>query len=470
MAYLRAAIATTLLLVIGLLAFIFVSFDAEYELNTAADYFLKEDYAKANSILNKLENTLSSSQWHLDKAYVARAERQLNESNRLLQLAADNMEQIPAKGNRKKQQNLLLEIYLNQAFNAYSEQNTAQLQQILKVASENGFTQEPWVIFFTGIANFFEENYSHALADWAKPLPTVWLSPWMKKTFGGIFTSTWLSLNLARCEIELDRFVQARNYLEGQLRELNQKDYDEVYLLIGLSYIKEAQEKNPENATPYYKMAFSYFNRLPILQERYDRERQRILEALEKETLALIEDKQFSLLPFFIGIYENWHAHKALQTASDKLIHLLQETGDNVYANSQQELLNLLNRALPEGELRDSIRKYYDGLIYLAMVKGDFSQMDGYLNAEKRFRASRTTPEDLAAETYVMIWELLTLDGSSLSFTSNYFSIWKALVNDQGKRDYLAKNLQAMAEELMERGAHEEKALNIIRMSRSLAN
>lgn len=469
MAYLRAAIATTLLLVVGLLAFIFVSFDAEYELNTAADYFLKEDYAKAGTILNKLENTLTPSQWLLDKAYLARAQLQLPESNQFLQLALEKIDPTPTKSNRKKQQNLLLEIYLNQAFNAYQEVNVAKIQHVLDQAKESGFAQEPWIVFFAGISKYLNENYAQALNDWAKPVPNLWLSPWMKKTFGTLFSSTWLSLNLARCEIELGRYIQARNYLEGLLNDLPHKDYDEVYLLIGLSYVKEANEKNPENAVPYYKMAFSYFNRLPILQERYERERKNILESLENVTIALIDEKQFTLLPFFIAVYENWHAHHALEIASNKLIQLLQETGDNVYANNQQELLNILNRTLPEGELRESIRRYYDGLIYLAMINGDFSQMDGYLNAEKRFRPpDNYTAKNLAAETYVLLWEMLTLDPSNLPFTSSYLSIWKNLVNDTDQRSVLAKNLRAMAEELLEKGAHEEKAINLIRISHTL--
>ncbi len=75
MTYLKAAIATTVLVLLVLLGFMFTTYDSNYEVNITTDAFLKGDYAKASSELNKLTETIPHTQWLLYKAYIERAEK-----------------------------------------------------------------------------------------------------------------------------------------------------------------------------------------------------------------------------------------------------------------------------------------------------------------------------------------------------------------------------------------------------------
>ena len=117
---------------------------------------------------------------------------------------------------------------------------------------------------------------------------------------------------------------------------------------MGLSYIKEAEEKPAVAATPYYKLAYSYMNRVPVQNSRYAPYRAQILHILQNQLNSLLQNKSFQDLSFYSGVMEQWNDKQGLAKLHDQLMELLnQEIQANDWSGVQ-EILNNLNHLVTD--------------------------------------------------------------------------------------------------------------------------
>lgn len=280
--YLKTAIFTIAILVLGLIGYILFTFDTQYESRLALDAFQKGDYFKAEEIVKRLP--LDNAHSHLYLAYLSRAKNDIAGSEEHLRLAA------------QQAGNLGLEIVLNQVYNAYLSSDQKALQNGLSAAAALD-ANTPWTAFFASL----DRNEPQSLED------ATYLSPWMKKSFGATFTPFWNKLQKSRSEIALGQTLQARQRLE-QMTTADATEAAELQLLVGLSYLKEAEALPPSAAAPYYKLALSYFGRVPLQSQRFARERELLLSKIREQIVQQIEDGSYQELPFYTFALESLNA------------------------------------------------------------------------------------------------------------------------------------------------------------------
>lgn len=281
--YLKTAILTVALLILGLIGYILFTFDSEYESRIALDAFLKGDHAKAEEIIKRL--SLDGGHSHLYLAYLSRARREMPLSDEHLTLAAQR-----ASGS------LALEIALNQAYNGYLSGDKKVLQKGLSAAAELD-SENPWIDFFTAL----NSNEPRSLGDFP------YLSPWMKKSFESSFTPFWNMLQKARNEIADGQTLKARERLE-QITNTDATEAAELQLLLGLSYLKEAETVSPIAATPYYKLAFAYFGRVPLQSQRFNQDREFLIKTIGTQIAQQIEHGRYQELAFYSNALEALNA------------------------------------------------------------------------------------------------------------------------------------------------------------------
>ena len=162
--------------------------------------------------------------------------------------------------------------------------------------------------FFSGLAFYLDEEFTKALEIWKSIGKLEYLSGWMEDSFGKVFSVSWQHLRVAHCYIEEGKYLQGRKPLEKDHQQLSGEERSESAFLIGLSYAKEAESKPLVAAMPYYQVAYSYFQEVPIHHKRFARERVRIVRQLKEAAEAFIEQKNLEHMSFFVNILENWKA------------------------------------------------------------------------------------------------------------------------------------------------------------------
>ena len=272
MTYLKAAIGTIAILICTLFAYAYFTYNSDYQLNIAANEFLKGDTLAAQNALEKLKRALPQAQFNLYQAYLARAENHIETSNRHLEEALSG--NIPI--------NLRIEIYLNQALNAYLDHDAQAFNASLFHLKETARPEDAvWIAFFTRLGELLQGRCVNTLEPFQqKDKQLLWLSTWMKKAFEEVFTPFWHQTQTARCLIGAGKFYEARQMLEVDAQKASLDELNDIDFLMGLSYLKEAEEKNASIATPYFKLAFSHFQRTPMLSKRYAFDRQRIVKQI----------------------------------------------------------------------------------------------------------------------------------------------------------------------------------------------
>lgn len=461
MLYIRAAIITTLLLLGLLVGYVFVTFDSDYELNMAYESFLKGDYDKALAELNPQDDLQTPGRLALYQAYIYRAKRQMRESD-------DALTRAGFQARKHHQPNLLLEIYLNQALNAYVENN----ENALKAAFDNAFEisrENPWVEFFKALIAYNDERYQDALELWSRPYNRVPLSGWMRKAFDEVFTRLWLVRHIARCQIETGKYLIARQSLEQELKGVTGEDATDIDFLIGLSYAKEAQDKPLNAAAPYYKLALSYLNRVPIQQERYTRERQRLLAQLQKNMHELISAHSYSDLPFYASVLDAWHAKAELNAAGQELVGQLEHelsTGNRLQI---KEITALLHRLLPDGEIRERLEQRFNTLASEALPEGKLDQAKDFWEAAQLFSRDPTNLNaQFANKIAARILAMSTSANGSVDAEMPYFTLWQSAAKSKAERLAFAKQLVAAAGNLWMQPGDNEKALQIMKIALTL--
>ena len=458
MIYLRAAILTIFVLIVVLVGYMFLTFDTQYELNLAMEEFQKGNYNEAEAELHRLTRAVPKDQLLLYEAYIYRAHHQYAKSNKALDQA-----EILAK--KESQKNLLLEIYLNKIFNAYLLDDTKSFQHVLEEAQRLSPNNQ-WVRFFSNLDKFCTGQYQEARDRWQKEFPSTTLSGWMKKSFEENFNTTWLALRLARCQIEEKKFVTARQILEEEMQRASPNDMTEINLLLGLSYLKEAEEKPLEAAGPYFKLAFSYFDQVPMQQERFANEKEKISQQVYQVIVASLKDHSYENLPLFFGALEKWKSTAQLKEASAQLVSLMNEEIKAGHWKAVQGMIGMLTRLLSEGEARQSVSDRFTELAQKALQGGDFEHLTQLWEAARLFSSD---PEALAQqfenETQAKIMSLIPKEEPSLPLTAAYVTFYETVEKDNKKRLAFADHLVALSVDLWLAEGQEQRAISLMQIA-----
>lgn len=406
------------------------------QIDAAADEFMKGNYADASKTLDKIKGKISPAAYHLYRAYIARETSTLQSSSEELKLAEQ------AADSR-----YLTEIYLNQALNGFltrkPEEMTIPLTNADKVAKD-----KQWVVFLKTVQDYLNQNYQPALKLWKQPLTSGYLSPWMKSTFNDTFDSFWFTTRLAYANIALGDYVGARQELEKESKHVKEGRLDEINLMIGLSYVKEAQDKPPLASTPYYKLAASYLNRVPMMSGKFTSQRTQLQTIMLNQARTLLMLGSWKDVPFYFGILESWQDKQGLKQLQTQLMELLGELSQKKDWEGIGSIAKILNRQLSP-EQHAKVEKQLNELLISLLESGDLHSGNELWEVVRSFAEKpKEISRNVSNSTAEQIFDLLPIDDGSLSLTEPYLAFWQSLVKDPYERLGLAALLLNAGESL----------------------
>ncbi|NGX43256.1 MAG: Lipopolysaccharide assembly protein B [Chlamydiae bacterium] len=290
---------TFALLVVAVTVRYYFSADVAQELSIAQKHFLQDEYIEAEAILKKLEKKISFVEFQLFEAYISRGKGQIDKSDLHLNNALNRPSDI-------KKLNIEMELYLNQMFNAYLRGDTQALLSSLDKAHQLTEAKTGWTSLFSGAEAYLNKDYARAIREVRYSAERGYLSPWMKKAFQKTFPPSWPSLLLARCEIELGNLSKARQSLETAAVKASSDELQQIYFLLGITYVKEAENKSYQDAIPYYKLAVSNFHRVPVIDGEHREGMEQFLVKIRNDINETIEDQSYENLPFYVEVVEKW--------------------------------------------------------------------------------------------------------------------------------------------------------------------
>lgn len=286
--------------------------------------------------LEKNKEKFSSAEFALLNGYIEREKGDLQRSNADLQAAL----------NQSSKPRLKEEILINQAYNAFLEKDRESLHKAVKELEK---LRSKWSPFFNSLASFLKHGNTSNLSKLEKISVPTSLSPWMETAFSSSFTPYWYGIRNATSLIEEGNTVQARQQLDKLSETAGKMEKEQLTYLIGLSYLKEASERPAIAATPYYKLAVSYLNRIPFYEERFQKERSDAVSRLQRQIQSLIEEKQFQDFPFYATLIEEWGSGNDRKSFAEQLVQLIKSD------ENSEGILEALSVLKSEKQVKESL-------------------------------------------------------------------------------------------------------------------
>ncbi len=461
MVYVRAAMATTVVLILFLVGYMFFSFQSDIGVDLATEDFLKGQYEPAFTKLSKAEGHIPRENLLLYQAYLYRALNQIESSKRAF-------DQALHQAKKHKNEGLLPEIVYNQAFNAYLTNDQATLNEV--VASLTLLApEEPWTVFFKALNLYQAGEFGPALDAWNKTEqpPHLALSRWMEKTFSQEFDQAWIVQHLAHSQIETGQYIAARQALEKALkRSHSAQDRDDFDFLLGWSYIKEAQDKPASAAAPYFKLAISYLHRVPIQSHRYDNERKVLVTSIETLIQNLIVQHSYADLPFYASILSSWGANEGLEGACAQLIDLLKGFFAEKNWQQMQDVASLLHRILPPGDVRTRLQGDLEKSTNEWLQQGQLEQLTNiWASAQLLSDHPAQLSRNLADKATDIILRTLPADRAEFQETVPYITFWKMIEKDPEAQISFANRLVGIAESFWLQQGDEARGLKLMQLA-----
>lgn len=459
MSYARMGIAAIVIFVLGISAYFFYNLlETNNGIETAVEYFEDGEYRDAVLELNHYRSEMTSAQYQLYLAYISRGRNELMDSSILLAKA----EEI---SDPKKKPEVLMEIYLNQALNAFIANDGQGIEEALEKAKHLKKVNQEWIPIFEGIKDYLNHQCGNAQKNWQRPIPEVYFSPFMKVVFSKQFTSAWLKGHMARCEIESGNYMNIRQGLEnGQTG-----DEAEFNFLTAMTYIKEASEKSPQAAVPYYRIALSYLNKVPVSDSRYTMDRQQIMHEIGQKAQKLIQENSFQELGFYSEILEKGNASDELTQISNTLALELNKEIDANNWKQVEEIVELLSRTIGKGDMRDKLKHRFELLLNKALDSGDFSHVEFYWKTIRAFADDSNQLSDQFADmAAAKILVMIPFDDNKLTATQPYIAFWKTVEKDHSKRLQFADALATVSQQMWNTENQEQKAIAVMQIAYSI--
>lgn len=455
MQYIKSIIISIAIIIVSLLLYLFISFEYTHEATAALEEFAKGDYQTAEQLLKNDESSLSKAQYHLYRGYLERGKQQFQESDQQFSRALETAKQ-----------GQLLEIYLNQAFNAYLEELPKAMVIPLQLALKEGGGENSWVAFFSGLKDYLEGNFREASLKFIHPEEENSFSSWWQPSFDSIFTAEWFHTYPYLLKLSQGQYLDVRQSLDKDKQDATPEQLKQIHFLLGLTYVKEAQAKPPGTGLPYYQLAFTNFDKMDILSSQYKWERISILNGIQIETQALITNGSFQDLPFYVGILQKWGDKKQLNDLAISLEALVNKQLNGNNRNGLDEMTQVLGTILPEGSLRKTLQTRFEKLLKTTIESGTLTNLEVYWKAA----AALSPHPEVFTDTYAnsiaaKILELIPSDDERLLKTKPYFDFWEKTEKNERKRNLFAEKLVAVAGALWTRDNQEKKGINLIKMA-----
>lgn len=284
MSYLKSIMLTLLVLIGITVSYSYVKFDSKYALKKALSAYKKKDYTTANYYLSALNNK-KNPRYSFYQGYIERAKGHLDTSSNLFDKAK----------NISRDKIYPEEVDFNLYLNAYLKNDSELLDKKLKEAS----TKNNAYHLFKGLSAYNKKDYASAKNNFAKIRPGLTKSNWMELDWNNYFDESKMVYCKAHSEIESGSPFKARQEIENFLSKSENKDPKYCYL-IGLSYFKEAEQKNLELSIPYYQIAFTHFKRVPFLEPEFKVLKENVRTNYEKLLTSLLENSMYEELGCFL--------------------------------------------------------------------------------------------------------------------------------------------------------------------------
>lgn len=397
-----------------------------HSLQTAYQLFERGENRKANGELESL--SLPAGELALYRAYIARAENQIERSQELLHAAA-----------QQSRGDLLLEIKLNQCLNSYLEDRG--LQQIVEQAAQLA-PNNHWVIFFKAIAAYQRADFATALPLFLSSAKKPSLSKWMEESFEEVFTPFWEVTHVARCQIEQKQIATARQSLEKALVEATGEQKDTISFLLGLSYAKEAEGRSAQAAQPYWKRAAPYLCQAAKEGHSYHLELLQLACSLERLSLSLLEERDYQSVAFYGALLQGWQI-KEDQTLISKLVCQLDQAVFDCNEEQIQSLSSLLFTLDSPAAQKLEQRFQHCALEALSSLEG--ASFFSYLSAALALSSQPEALKNLFANR-VEQKILEESSGENIQSISPFFRLWSTLEKRPAERKAFAKKLLEEAE------------------------
>ena len=461
MNYLKAAMGTTALLIVGLLGFMYFTFDADFQYQQAMEAFQKDQITEAEDYLESTGEQ-QSVQHRLCHSYLSRAKGDFQSSNAELKEA-----EALLKPSTPPQ--FSMEIVLGQALNAVLQKD----RDALELAVSKGEAIEPvnpHLRRFKAVLAQWDNRPKEALEFWqpiaaGNPFTSGWLATALNENFSG----SWVQLQRASCELEAGDYLAARRRLESLQKKADPKDSTEISFLLGLTYIREG-EARPERARPsYLKLALGHLDQVPLKQERFDQAREEIAEQLAVVGAFMVQNGEMKELPLYCRTLADWDAEAKLQKLGKTLLNKVQtavEDGDWAHV---QEWGSTLSQHFDfiawEQKVQDKLSKAIRELLDQGQPQDaqDSWEIARTLSADPRKLEDKT-----AQSIKTRILELVEEDEQTLPVASAYLAFWESIERDGTERLQLAQTLLKRSRHYWLNRGWEERATRLMTLANSL--
>lgn len=470
MSKMKLVITSVLILFLCFLSYLFFASDEEHEIEQALSYYLKNNYKKASSLIEGIDTPHLELNKLLYLAYLARDQGDLEASNAYLTKAS----KLAKFDTRRK---LKLEVTFNLALNGYLEGNDAQLTEALIAAKEiTGEFPQEWITFFKSL-QMSETNLKDYLnlpeaqrKYWEKMEEKIPLSLWMNRSFGKVFNPYWKTFHEARYNINNGNYIEARQLIQTALATAVKEEKNELNFLMAKSYSKEALDKPPTASVPYYKLAFSYYDKIPTDKIEYLEEKEFFFKQAKNQINVLIESKNFKEIIFFINLLKKYDSHEDIKQLTSKLLVILQEQITNNEWATAYDLLALLQRTLPDGEKKAELENQLEKNLIESINTGNIQGIKSYWKALITLNPSINTNKTQYSQLIrKKLMEMTTGSKEEWLPGLQMLSFLSTIEKEVEGRKELSKQLINSASKLWDRPGRKEDALLLLRVSIKLS-
>ncbi len=414
---LRSAILT-LLILIGLLAgYICFKFDSNYVLKLTADSYEKQDYVKASARLSALKKK-PSSKVYLYEGYIKRAQKQYTQSTAAFLAAFEEESHLDLK--KEASFNLLLNAYLCSDFGFIQE-------HLKKEADSAAYSQ-----FFTALLLYHQRDYAKAYDHFVVAEDREYYSTWMQQEWNAHFPKAYEVGQIAHCLIEIGKPHQGRLLLENYLKKFEASE-EELSFFIGLSYLKEAQDRPPNLALSYFKNAHPYLKQRPLKHPDCKTLEKMVSLYFESYLNTLLKEGLYQPLSDFLLLIQdlNMVNEKTFALLLDKLDYERNTNPENRFLEFLGQLSPLLSHVPFKEQLALNSLAYAKDLITC-------NQIDA-LNKSWPLLQKTVDFDDLDLQNFsehiqTHLFALIEQDEESLSNTYDLLLFWDSIERDGSKR------------------------------------
>lgn len=450
----KLAIAIAVGLLVLVAGYMIFASRSERTLEMAYGAFAAKDNDTALRLLNGLVDKMAPDRVQMYLGYVYRAKQQWQQSDQAFA-------QAERAAKQHLQPTLMLEIYLNEALNGYLQGREDQLEHAITKADELN-EENAWLEFFKGLEAFQREKYGVAMEIWKSLDQLIPLSNWMRQAFDHIFTPQWLTIHLVRCQIETGHFQLARQMLEEEMRRQPLEDAEILNFLMGLSYIREANSKPFNSATPDYKLAVSYFDRLSPGNVDFAKERPRLVSYVIKTMQKLVTSNDLNELPFYASVLDHWGAREELTGLVQQLVDAFNEALQQGNVNQIKALVSLLQQMALNETVRQNLQKMLQEFATRSLDDNDLPKAMRLWELSQGFsqdptQASRVFSNKIASQILTMLGP----DDNTLKNSTPYVIFWMKVEQDGAVRLAFANRLLNVAAETLQTERNTRKALAI---------